>query len=193
MSIRSISCSGKLKFETREVHSDAEKLLLNKLSMIKCTNDYLKLLKLFYGFFAPLETQVRKHINEEALADILKRGNTKKIMEDIEILGGDKAMVEASSLPHVSNVLQAFGVMYVMEGSTLGGQIITRMLRDNRNIKVSKNGLSFFEGYKENTLTMWKSFTSRLDNSFQTDEQVNEIVSTAKETFIKMKEWILTN
>ncbi len=192
MSSIQISCSKRLKLETKEVHSDAERLIIKKLNMINSIEDYIIFLKLFYGFFYPLEILARKYISEEALKDILKRGNTKKLINDIELLAGEKIILLAPSLPPVTNDLQAFGVMYVMEGSTLGGQIITKMLRD-KDIKFSNMGLSFFEGYGENTLTMWKTFTACLDANFQTDAQINQIVLTAKETFKKMKEWIMIN
>ncbi len=192
MSSIQISCSKRLKLETKEVHSDAERLIIKKLNMINSIEDYIIFLKLFYGFFYPLEILARKYISEEALKDILKRGNTKKLINDIELLPGEKIILLAPSLPPVTNVLQAFGVMYVMEGSTLGGQIIANMLRD-KNIKFSNMGLSFFEGYGENTLAMWKSFTACLDANFQTDAQINQIVLTAKDTFKKMKEWIIIN
>ena len=191
MSILPMRCSEKLKVETKEVHRDTEILIVKRLSTINCINDYINLLKLFYGFFAPLEMLTRNYISEEILSDIRQRGNTKKIIEDLTLIGGEKNIVLSSCLPQVTNVLQAFGAMYVSEGSTLGGQIIARMLRENKNIKISNEALSFFEGYKENTVKMWKSLQSHLDNRFQTDEQVREIALTAKETFLTMKEWII--
>ncbi len=187
-----ISCSKKLKHETKEVHTDAERLIIKTLSTINSIEDYIKFLKLFYGFFNPLDILARKYIDENVLKDISIRGNTRYIINDIETFAGDKIILLAPAIPHVTNVLQAFGVMYVMEGSTLGGQIITKMLR-HKDIKIANNGLTFFEGYKENTPMMWKNFTACLDDNFQTDEQINQIVLSAKDTFIKMKEWIISN
>lgn len=192
MSAIQISCSKNLKLETKGVHSDAEKLIIKKLTMINSVDDYIKFLKLYFGFFNPLEILTRKYISEEVLKDISERGNTNKIIDDIETCAGDNTILSAPSLPEVTNVLQAFGVMYVMEGSTLGGQIIAKMLRD-KDIKIPNNGLSFFEGYKENTMTMWRSFTACVDENFQTDEEINPIVLSAKNTFTKMKEWIIAN
>jgi heme oxygenase len=192
MSIIQISCSKKLKLETKEVHSDAEKLIIRKITMINSVDDYVKFIKLYFGFFNPLEILTRKYIGKDVLEDILERGNTKKIIDDIETCAGDSTILSAPSLPALTNVLQSIGAMYVMEGSTLGGQIIAKMLRD-KSVNIPSNGLSFFEGYKENTITMWRSFTVCLDETFKTDEEINQITLSAKNTFAKMKDWIVSN
>jgi len=192
MSAIKISCSKQLKLETKAVHVDAERLIIKKLRMINSIDEYIKFLKLYFGFFNPLEILVKKYISVKVLNDVSKRGNTTRIINDIEILAGDKIMLLAPSLPYVTNTLQAFGVMYVMEGSTLGGLIISKMLRE-KGIEIINNGLTFFEGYGEDTLEMWHRFTECLDDNFKKDDQINQIVLSAKGTFIEMKEWILKN
>jgi len=60
-------------------------------------------------------------------------------------------------LPEIKNTAQAFGALYVIEGSTLGGQIIKKMVQKQLCME-GNNGLSFFDGYREATSDMWQVF-----------------------------------
>ncbi len=50
----------------------------------------------------------------------------------------------------------AFGALYVLEGSTIGGLIIKKMISEKLG---SEEGMSFFEGYGKKTAERWKVFT----------------------------------
>jgi len=65
---------------------------------------------------------------------------------DIRTLGG--ALIEKvalSDIPEINDHLQVFGALYVMEGSTLGGQIISQMIA--RQLGIQDKGISFFQNY----------------------------------------------
>ena len=74
--------------------------------------------------------------------------------------------------------------MYVMEGSTLGGQVITRQLA-----QAGIAGRSYFTGYAEQTGPMWKRFCQLLTEE-ATDTNQAEIVESASLTFQKLHAWI---
>ena len=78
--------------------------------------------------------------------------------------------------------------MYVLEGSTLGGQIITAMLKRQME-RESDTGLSFFLGYGEETPRMWERFKSYLNREFSVQQQ-GEILRAANETFNSFHNWV---
>lgn len=75
----------------------------------------------------------------------------------------------------------ALGFMYVVEGATLGGQVISRHLA-KLGIGPDTGGL-FFNGYGARTGEMWKSFQVSAANFCVTEEQVGQAVNGAKSAF----------
>jgi heme oxygenase len=57
---------------------------------------------------------------------------------------------------------KAFGCLYVMEGSTLGGKIIYNILKKQLGLSDSA-GASFFYGYGPATGEKWKTFGASLE------------------------------
>ena len=76
-----------------------------------------------------------------------------------------------------------------MEGSTLGGLYISKMIAKQLNLT---NGafLSFFDGYGEQTEEMWNSFKSALDEQVVHTAEQAAVVQAANDTFKKFKTWI---
>lgn len=79
------------------------------------------------------------------------------------------------------------GALYVMEGSTLGGRYIYKMLQGHPSLEVPVAALHFFNGYGEATSQRWKSFGAAL-NSLPLHQ--DEIVRSAEETFRLFAQWI---
>jgi heme oxygenase len=84
----------------------------------------------------------------------------------------------------------AIGCLYVVEGATLGGQVISRHLA-KLGIGPENGGL-FFNGYGAKTGEMWKSFRAGATNYCVTDDQIGHAVEGAKSTFDKFRESMLT-
>ena len=85
----------------------------------------------------------------------------------------------------------AIGALYVMEGSTLGGKQICRMIADNLNLP-DHTALSFFYGYGAGTGSRWKEFLRVLDQFSGTDQEP-VIVEKANEVFLGFREWLKQN
>lgn len=186
------SVASLLKTETAQHHAETENYLVPHLQQIQSTTDYAAILGMFYGFFKPLEEQIADIISPDILPDISKRNKAHLAEEDLKIVNtapaGEQLPV-AKSLPSINNLRQAFGALYVLEGSTLGGRYIAKMLaKSPANLPTA--AMSFFEGYGEATGPMWLAFQQKL-NEF-TGEDTPEIIAAANETFIKMKAWMQT-
>ncbi|GAA4732995.1 biliverdin-producing heme oxygenase [Flavisolibacter ginsenosidimutans] len=175
-----------VKKETAVAHQETEDVLLPALQSIHSLHDYAKILKAFYGFFYPLEECIRKHVTGSLLADIDKRRNALLVRKDMAAVGFAGELPLCTSLPQIVNESQAFGALYVLEGSTLGGHMIAKMLLKNPRVEIPADGLNFFKGYKEETGKMWTIFLAELNKQQNTEA----VVHTANETFYHLKKWM---
>ena len=186
-----MTLSEMLKSSTEQEHRETEKLLVGKIKSIQSKEDYIHILKIFYGYFAPVEQQIRKFLKDEHLNDLHERRNVSRIKEDLQALGYTREIPLSEVLPTIENYCHAAGAMYVQEGSTLGGRHIARMI--STNIVDATVALNFFNGYNERTDEMWNSFKGFINARFTTESDGSLVVEGAKQTFVKMKEWILLN
>lgn len=180
----------KIKEATLQYHQQTEKILIGKMKSMRSKQDYIDLLAAFYGYFGGLEQQIERYINASNLADYNDRRKTAAIADDIKALAGDIPQKAAGTqLPEIDNYLQAFGALYVIEGSTLGGKIISKMIKQHLHMD-NGEGLSFFNSYGEQTEQMWNSFKAILNDVAMTPEDGVIITDAANQTFLKFKNWL---
>jgi heme oxygenase len=180
--------SEKLKEETKQNHQILEKALVGKMKAIRSVEEYANLLTFFYSYFGGLETLIDTTIDTAQLPDSHQRRKTQAIADDIISLGGtvpQKATGQA--LPRITDHLEALGALYVIEGSTLGGKIISKMMQQQLNL--GEKGLSFFTSYGDKTEAMWESFKDALNQQAQNPEQEAVVIAAANQTFLKFGEW----
>lgn len=89
-----------------------------------------------------------------------------------------------------SDVYLAAGALYVLEGSTLGGQIIVKHLQ--KTMPPDFVNAAYFMGYQQKTGSMWKAFLQQLIALPQSTEQEQQIIKGAITTF-KIIDGLLTN
>ncbi len=179
----------KLKQNTLTNHQQLEKLLVGRMKAIRSKEDYINLLQLFYSYFGGLEQQIDQFMNADELPDYRQRRKSSALVNDITALGGVPAQkATGENLPAIQSIIQAYGAMYVIEGSTLGGKIISKMMAQQLGITDGK-GLSFFSGYGADTETMWDTFKHMLNNQAYTPADETLLINTANQTFLKFKDW----
>lgn len=173
-----------LRSITKEAHQELEKLVILKIKNIRSDADYAALLRNFYTYFGALEASITPFITDEVLPDFTERRKSANLKQDLEDLGTtvSDADTESVALPGISNALEAMGALYVMEGSTMGGGIIVKMLREKCNIN---RGLSFFSGYGDQTQAMWQKFTTALNQQVSSTGDDMTVINAANETFKK--------
>lgn len=156
---------------------------------IQTKEQYSELLNLFFTYFGALEKRINQYIGTSQLPDYPERRKTESLLNDINYLGGSAMdAIEDADVPQIGNPLEAFGALYVIEGSTLGGVMISKMMKKQLNLE--GGGLSFFESYGSETEAMWSRFKEVLDRQVSNDADVQLILSAADETFLKFKQWI---
>lgn len=184
-----------LKKETKVNHQQLEKALVKQMRLINTKGEYIKLLQLFYGYFGALEEKINEFILPHNLEEEheFQRRKTKKIVEDIDVYSGvipEKATDE--DLPEITNQLQAFGALYVIEGSTLGGKVIAKMMQRQMETDAIE-GFTFFHGYGDETESRWASFKELLNKQATDISEKEKVVKAADETFAKFQMWVDKN
>lgn len=167
-----------LRNQSADAHQQLEKIVVTRLKAIKTKEDYAALLKYFFNYFHRLEEVISPFITEEILPDISQRRNSVYLANDILNLGQDPVDSPVPKVPEISNVFQALGAYYVMEGSIMGGPIIVQILA---KLGIT-DGISFFSGYGQDTPMMWNRFVDVLNQKVPIDEHY-QVVETAIDTF----------
>lgn len=179
-----------LKTNTQQPHQELEKIIVYKIKQLDSKAAYVNFLKVFYGYIAAVEQRISSIAQKGIIADEPDRRKASKLLDDILALEPHPGSVPfAADLPQINSVEQAFGAMYVLEGSTLGGKYISRMITQKLNLTEEK-GLSFFNGYKEDTMIMWERFKEMLNKQVINPSSQDDITEAANQTFIKFKKWI---
>jgi heme oxygenase (biliverdin-IX-beta and delta-forming) len=117
-----------LKEQTLVEHMALEELIVPQIKVIQSIDDYAQLLNLFYGFNKPVEDAIHSIIDSSILPDISRRQKADLLLEDLKALGYTKQSSDFAAIPSLHSIEQAFGALYVLEGSTLGGKSITQLL-----------------------------------------------------------------
>ena len=95
----------------------------------------------------------------------------------------------SDDLPALDSKERIFGSLYVIEGSTLGGQVISRHLKQKFELDEA-NGAAFFSGYGKETGKMWNGFRESITAFAENNTNKEEIIAGANETFEKIGKYL---
>jgi len=159
--------------------------------------DYRRLLARFYGFYVPLEARLVVWSRAEGRGiDYAERVKAPDLERDLIALGETAETIaqlpRCAALPALTTEADGLGCLYVVEGSTLGGQAITRQLQKSLGLS-PESGAAFFNGYGAETGARWKAFGFRLEEAAARLEQDDSIVAGANETFRTLGDWLMAN
>ena len=179
----------KLRLATRPLHDELDQAMMPRIMQMQSINDYIDLLIAFYGFFKPVYDQIDSHLNQRYLPDYNSRRKPAGILHNLQALGYKTTVEKISgNLPGITCNAEAFGALYVMEGSTLGGLMITKMIAGK--LHLTDEQLSFFAGYGKKTKERWHQFTGALDNVPVSENDEQKMIQAAAETFSLFKSWL---
>jgi heme oxygenase (biliverdin-IX-beta and delta-forming) len=152
--------------------------------------DYGKLLVRFYSFYKSYEEKMTAALAKNPIElNHAERLNTPKLITDLKSLGmNDDEIANVkpfSEVPNLDSKERIFGSLYVIEGSTLGGQVISRHLKQQFNLDET-NGAMFFSGYGKETGKMWNGYREAVTNFAESGADAEEIIAGANETFEKI-------
>jgi heme oxygenase len=149
---------------------------------------YRSLLARLAGFYSVVESD--QSLNEAWLSigiDPRFRRKSHLLAADVAALDGPVISFEKAALPDLKTRAGALGCLYVLEGATLGGQVICRLVRDRHG---SDFPCTFFAGYGRCTGAMWRDFGNALRVYAASNLCNEEIVFGARQTFQSLTLWL---
>jgi heme oxygenase len=186
-----------LKDQTQHLHDRIERTV-DLPSRLGSMDAYAELLARFYGFYAPLEARLAAVATADEFEavglDLAERQKAPLLRADLAALGwspdGVDALPRCASLPTVGGIPEALGCLYVLEGATLGGQIIRRQAESRLGLGPS-SGCSFFCAYGEQVGPKWREFRTALaDYAQDAPESEGRVLEAAAETFARLDSWL---
>ena len=183
----------RLKAATHSRHTALESRL-PLLNVNLARSAYRELVHLFFGYYEPLEKTLLVQPCWESIGfDYVERCKTPRLRQDLLALGDTAASLEClarcHSLPPLISSAQVLGCLYVIEGATLGGQIISRHLASGLGIDAA-SGAAFFSGYGLQTGSRWKAFCAMLEAQADQHGNHQDMVDSARQTFETLGQWL---
>jgi heme oxygenase (biliverdin-IX-beta and delta-forming) len=179
----------KLKQSTR-IHHDRASNNLDILRIHLSIEEYRDILQKLWGFYRPLEALIAHGIEWPlSVLNFDHRKKTPLLERDLYILGAPSFLPICTELPELVDFAQVLGCLYVLEGATLGGQIISRHIRKRLGLDQT-NGCSYFCSYGTETNDMWNTFCHILATYASSSEIENQILQAAHSTFVTFNAWL---
>jgi heme oxygenase len=176
----------RLKLETALDHSRAE-AALNVMSPNLDRTAYIAILRSLFGFVKGWEVWAES-ISSKGLADeVASRRRSSLLAADLGFFSSSlpQSLYGGPGLPFDDSA-QILGAMYVVEGSTLGGQYIARHVERLFSL-VPGQGNLYFRGYGDRTGEMWRGVKTLLEQVPASEE--GKVLRGAKRLFADFAEW----
>lgn len=178
-----------LRFRLRQATRDAHLRLEAEVDFdrrMTSLEAYRGFMEEFYRFVRPVEAALSSCGLEELPIDCASRRKMGWIEADLKDLGHTnetlKELPEFSGAPPLANAIEALGALYVLEGSSLGRQVMLGKLSERLNIRPEWAG-HFFNGYGKKTGAMWASFVAALNDAGKSERDAQTIENAALAAF----------
>lgn len=175
----------RIKEKTQVYHQQIERSpLINQLMNASINMaDYQILLKKFHAYILPCEHTI---LNSSWPSLLDGREKTSRLTNDLLDLRTSNKM-QCKVLPPLITREDILGYLYVIEGSTLGGQMIAKVLQDRLGL-TAQYGARYFNGYGPDTIKMWTEFCQILNQENPLQEQ--QVLVSASMTYTILIDWI---
>lgn len=138
---------------------------------------YADMLSRMSAPLSALEGALTAGIARQLFDDWAERRRTPALREDIASLGGHFRQRFA---PAIDQEAEAFGVLYVLEGSRLGGRVLARQAAESENADV-RAATRFFRHAE--MAGHWRSFLVKLENSTEVRAHQRRAIGAALHAF----------
>ncbi|MGY1891697.1 biliverdin-producing heme oxygenase [Pseudomonas sp. SDT291_1_S447] len=181
-----------LRAGTAELHIALEKRL-PFFSDLLDTQAFVRLMKAYYGFYLPLESALQQSDAIPTDFDLAPRLKTPILLADLLALGVSAAALQSlpqcEQLPLIDSSAACLGVLYVLEGATLGGQILRREISSRLGLEAN-NGAAFLDIYGAATGRRWRDFIEYLGSRPMSAAERAAVVTAAQTTFSCFEHWL---
>lgn len=178
-----------LKAKTAENHQALESLMYVKEIMNNSLSitQYKQLLAINYIIHQKLENKLANMLDKETANKLQMNSRLK-----LSALEKDLAYwnIDSLTLPELNfelfvpekNTAAVLGALYVLEGATLGGNVIRKHILANINFAGAESGLNYYGIYGEELSAKWKRFIQILNESVL-EADYEKCLNSANETF----------
>jgi heme oxygenase len=167
-----------LRQATRERHARIDSLI--DVGRMRERDRYGRILQAFHAFLTPWEYSVARALPAHRHAWLQRRSRRHFLQEDLAALALTP-LDGSPAVPRLAGNAAAWGSLYVLEGSALGGQVITRALA-GAGLVPGKGG-SYFNGWGEDASAMWREFRAELRAELAQPACVDAACAAACATF----------
>ncbi|VVN44693.1 hypothetical protein PS684_03728 [Pseudomonas fluorescens] len=181
-----------LRAGTAELHIALEKRL-PFFSDLLDTQAFVRLMQAYYGFYLPLENALLLSDAIPADFELTPRLKAPTLRTDLHALGVSAAALQSlpqcEQLPLIDSSAACLGVLYVLEGATLGGQILRREISTRLGLEAD-NGAAFLDIYGAATGRRWRDFIEYLGSRPMSAAERAAVVTAAQTTFSCFERWL---
>jgi heme oxygenase len=153
---------------------------------------YRGYLEVMFGFYAPFEQALGSHAVRHVLTDFAARCKTALLSDDLAALGVGAdciaSLPRCAGIPSCQDEAAALGSLYVLEGATLGGQILLPMVEQRLRL-TRQSGASYLASYGHDTRAMWQRFGSVVESWCADSERRATAAAAAVATFESLEAW----
>ena len=185
------SVTARLRAETGEAHAALE-ADLDFLDENVDPERYAALIRRWYGFHAVLEPRLDRWHEQSGVLDWPPRRKLALLRADLAALGvrarGVHEIPHCPGVPLVPTSSQALGVLYVVEGATLGGAVLDRRLGRSRVPSAARH---FLSSYRDDVGPAWERFRTATTRWVAGDPaREDAVVAAALGTFAALRSWL---
>jgi len=178
-----------LRTETAQNHKELESLMfVNEIMSNSLTvQDYKKLLIINFIIHQKLENRLANMLDADIAVKMEMNSRLKlsALEKDLDFWGIDSLTLPGLDfelfLPQKNNA-EVLGALYVLEGATLGGNVIKKHILANPDFTGKESGLNYYGIYGDELGNKWKNFVSVLNDSVL-ETEYERCVNSANETF----------
>lgn len=179
---RYLMLTDRLKKNTQSLHDKIEQNhFMEKLQTKSFSKeDYTTLLKIFYTAHAMIEGQLYAFTDLE----MKTRERLSLLRADLLSLGCNEASLkkslECDLELNLNNLSKAYGALYVIEGSRMGGMFLSKMIAD----ALGDVPLSYFKGVGSDTVSYVQHLKDIINEKEDTIINSSECIQSARDTFV---------
>ena len=175
-----------LKAATADLHAAVEETMAIS-TRLATLGGYRDVLRMFYRAFAAIDGEIARHPATTSVPASERRRVRPSLEADLaeldRLLGESIEPLEV--LPcqlHGTDPAILLGAMYVVEGSSLGGQVLGRHVRELHGRDVP---FSYLTRYGDDLGPLWRSFGDFVNATLCDDASISRAIVAARATFAR--------
>jgi heme oxygenase (biliverdin-IX-beta and delta-forming) len=178
-----ISTMAELKSGTSDLHRRLERRLASADRFTRLDR-YIEHLGRLATFHVIAE-ESWSHLLQPVLHDFPARLKSGYLQHDLAYLNADAC--GSAEVPEIGDSASALGAFYVLEGATLGGQHLLRVVQRHLGLGAGC-GASYLASYGPRGAAMWERFCQQVDDHCGDRESVTRAVAAARTTFVALED-----